>query len=74
MILPTKHISPEKSLLGVGAVVLKALREPCTISELWEEVKNSPGVGSFSRLVLALDLLYIMGAIELESGLLHSLR
>lgn len=74
MILPTKHISPEASLLGVGALVLKALREPQTISDLWEEVGNVPGVGSFPRFVLALDLLYMMGAIDIEAGLLRSLR
>lgn len=44
---------------------------PATVSSLWERVKDSPEVPGFERFVLALDLLYIMGAITLEDGLIR---
>ena len=31
MILPTKHIRPDRALLAVGADVLGCLREPMTV-------------------------------------------
>ncbi|HYO59962.1 ABC-three component system middle component 6 [Archangium sp.] len=71
MILPTKHISTRRSLLGVGAAVLKRLREPQTVSRLWEHVRDEPEVRNFERFVLALDLLYALGAVEFKDGLLR---
>jgi hypothetical protein len=71
MIMPTKHISPQRSLLGVGALVLGQLARPKTVSTLWEQVKALPEVGSFERFVLTLDFLYSIGAISLQDGLLR---
>lgn len=73
MILPTKHISPGHSLLGVGAVVLKALDEAKTTSKLWENVRVREEVATFERFILALDLLYAMGLVEMQDGLLRRL-
>jgi hypothetical protein len=69
MILPTKHISTERSLLGIGAVLLERLDQPRTISGLWERARVIPEVVSFERFVLGLDLLYIVGAIDVVDGL-----
>jgi hypothetical protein len=71
MILPTKHISTERSLLGIGATLLERLDQPRTISGLWERARVIPEVVSFERFVLGLDLLYAIGAIELVDGLVR---
>ena len=74
MILPTKHISTRNSLLGLGSVVLVRLRYPRTVTSLWSDLSKVPEVATFERFVLVLDLLYMMGAIELEEGLLRKCR
>ncbi|MEH2010412.1 ABC-three component system middle component 6 [Nostoc sp.] len=71
MILPTKHISTSHSLLGVGATILEQLYQPRTVSSLWSAVATMPEVATFERFVLTLDLLYAIGAIEMNEGLLH---
>ena len=71
MILPTKHVSFSYSLLGVGAVLLKELSHPLTLTALWDKVRSCKGVGSYQRFILALDMLYLLGAIELQAGLLR---
>ena len=70
MILPTKHISQNEALLGVGATVLSHLQGPMTVSGLWERLRSEPNVGTFERFVLAANLLYIIGAIDMENGLI----
>ena len=74
MILPTKHISTRNSLLGVGATILEHLYQPRTVSSLWNAVSTMPEVATFERFVLTLDLLYTIGAIEMETGLLRRCR
>lgn len=74
MILPTKHIPTSHSLLGVGAKVLAAVERPKTLVALWDQLREQPEVGTFARLVLALDLLYAMSAIDLVDGLITRRR
>ncbi len=76
MILPSKHLPHDRALLTVGAHVLTFLAHPKTVSALWEELNShDAGLAAPSRRItydwflLALDLLYALGAIELESGL-----
>jgi len=77
MILPTKHIRPDRALLGVGAEVLGVLKRPMTVSMLWDEIRsrrsvsNTIAVLDYRWFVLALDLLYIIGAVELDEGLIR---
>jgi hypothetical protein len=74
VILPTKGIAPSRALLAVGARVLSLLEEPKTVSRLWDETKNygsSKAEITFDWFVLALDLLFIMEAIEQERGRLQ---
>lgn len=78
MILPTKHISRERALLTVGARLLARLDFPKTVSALWEEVSkpNTPGDKKkpalrYDAFVLTLDLLYMLGAVHLQNGLLR---
>ncbi len=74
LILPTKHISTSYSLLGVGAKILEQLYNPRTVSSLWSAVATMPEVATFERFVLTLDLLYAIGAIEMDTGLLRRSR
>ena len=76
MILPSKHLSQDRALLTVGAHVLTFLAHPKTVSALWEELnRHDAGLAATPRRItydwflLALDLLYALGTIELESGL-----
>jgi hypothetical protein len=78
MILPTKHLRPERALLTVGADLLRSLREPMTVSRLWDEIRTSRSDGArpfapinYDWFVLALDLLYMAGAVEFERGLVR---
>jgi hypothetical protein len=71
MILPTKHISVRNSLLGVGAIIIEHLDRPRTVASLWSDLSVIPEVATFERFVLVLDLLFIIGAIELQEGLLY---
>lgn len=71
MILPTKHIPTAHSLLGVAALVLSSLERPRTLTALWDRLRAEPRVGTFGRLILALDLLYTVGAVDYDGGLLR---
>jgi hypothetical protein len=80
MILPTKHIRPERALLTIGWEILAALRGPMTVSRVWDEVRRRRGEAAESApiaydwFVLALDLLFAMKAVEFEEGLLRKGR
>lgn len=71
MILPTKHLSPQNSLLGVASKLLAPLGRHPTVTELWLAVRSDKGVGSFERFTLALDLMYAIGVVEFSDGRLH---
>lgn len=74
MILPTKTLPPSRCLLGVGADVLRLLDEPKPLSRLWPEFKSrylpraEATVVPFGWFILSLDLLFVLGAIELDHG------
>jgi len=72
MILPTKHVTPAQSLLGVASLVLERLDRPRTVNQLWEETRTDGAIGTFDRFVIAMDLLFIMGAVELDNGTLRA--
>lgn len=76
MILPSKHLQQDRALLTIGAYVLTYLVWPKTVSALWEELnRHDASVAAMPRKItydwflLALDLLYAIGTIELKSGL-----
>lgn len=80
MILPTKHVRPDCALLGVGGEVLAILGRPMTISMLWDEIRSRRSVGEpnavldYRWFVLALDLIYIIGAVEFDGGLIQKVQ
>ncbi|WP_345942240.1 ABC-three component system middle component 6 [Streptomyces sp. SID2888] len=78
MILPTKGIAPDRALLTVGAQIISELDEPSTVSGLWHLVRMKRAQGenstplTFDWFVLALDLLFAVGAIR--TGPANTLR
>lgn len=77
MILPSKHLSQNRALLTVGARILQHMKRPKTVSALWEDLPchaegnpHSAPILSYDGFVLALDLLFLIGAIEMKEGLL----
>ena len=78
MILPTKHILPDRALLSVGADILRLVREPKTVSSLWDSIRKQRANTSMSSpidyewFILALDFLFIIGAVEYNRGLVEA--
>lgn len=77
MILPKKHLSISESYYGFGAFLLEKLKEPKTVETLWNEYKEAYAAKlysvkfSFDQFVLALDYLYLIGAImQNEEGVI----
>lgn len=76
MILPSKHLPQERALLTIGAAILGHLSHPVTVSALWEQMPRAAAHDKgllpmrYDGFVLALDLLFLIGAIELRDGLL----
>lgn len=73
MILPTKGISVERSLLVIGAEILRLLEASMTVSRLWERLQAGRARGfreslRYDWFVLALDLLFSLGAIGWHRG------
>ena len=69
MILPNKHLQPERSLLNQGAFLLGRLGQPQTVNALWAAARQAPGVRSFDQFCLGLAFLFAVGLIQLEDGL-----
>jgi hypothetical protein len=78
MILPTKGLSADRALLSVGAEILRRLDKPKTVSRVWDHVRHreSSLAGSvpYDWFLLALDLLYLCGAVDFEDGQLRRAR
>lgn len=76
MILPTKKLRPENSLIYIGGTLLSLLDDEKTVSRLWEEFRHERtkklGIDGcdipFDWFVLALDLLHLLGAVNLSAG------
>ena len=70
MLMPTKHVTERNSILGAAGVVLSVITGLVTINELWRRTSGSQEIGTFDRLILALDFLFMIGVIEFQSGLI----
>jgi hypothetical protein len=75
MILPTKGLAVDRALLSVGAELLRRLDRPKTVSRLWEQVRQPQSslleAISYDWFLLAVDLLYLLRAVDFEDGLLR---
>ncbi len=71
MILPNKHLLSQDSLIGVGGLLLtKVGPGGTTVSKLWEAVRDRREVRTFDRFILALDTLFLLGYLNLDTGIL----
>ena len=76
MILPTKRLSQDKAMLTLGGEILSLMDEDKTVSRLWSETKllraKRPGnhgvTVTYDWFILALTLLYALGAVDAENG------
>ncbi|MEK0338250.1 MAG: hypothetical protein QQN41_12535 [Nitrosopumilus sp.] len=75
MLVPEKHTSNSKSILGLGCFVLEFLSTPKTLDEIWTQFRKArkeeqySSSHSFDNLILALDFLFSIGVVnEHESG------
>lgn len=74
MILPKKHISLSASLIGLGGVILEIINKNSkTIDQCWSTLNKkyiAKGIvqkkHSFDNMILAIDLLYMLGAIDYD--------
>ena len=76
MILPNKHLSGARALLGVGGEILAQLQQPREVSDLWNAFRDAR-IGceksepvSFDWFVTALTFLYTVGAVHMADGLI----
>ena len=85
MILPAKHLDADQALITVAAELLSLLAKPQTVSALWTDLHRSRESGpvggqprpiTFDWFVLALDVIFALGAVELTDGRLvrHEVR
>lgn len=51
----------------MGGKVLSLLKNDMPLSELWELSKIKSVVNNYERFVLVLDMLFVMGLIDLEN-------
>lgn len=74
MILPTKHITAHEALIGAGALILETASKPVVLSRLWEDVKTNSSIQTYERFILTLDMLYIIGAIEIKGIMIKRVK
>lgn len=77
MIAPTKGIAPQRALLTVGAQILLASeRQSITVTQAWRRLQkwradhDHDAPLPFWWFVLALDVLYALGTVELREDVL----
>lgn len=73
MILPTKHISMAESILGLaGYISSNVAKHPMSMENIWNQYSKVndtdafPAYHNFNDVILAVDLLYSMGAIDMN--------
>jgi len=77
MILPGKHILPDRALVSVGADVLSVIGNGGTVSDVWTRVKSLRATRTntsplpFDWFILSLTLLYAVSAIELQDNIIR---
>jgi hypothetical protein len=78
MILPSKHLNPDRALLTVGSEILAVMdNRPSTVSSIWDDVRELRASREetsslpFDWFILALSLLYAMSAVEITGDSLR---
>jgi hypothetical protein len=70
MLIPDKYVAVERSLLGQAAAILEVKQPNQTVSELWSVLATSQSGWTFDRFALALALLFGLGVVRLDHGIL----
>ncbi|MGM0714153.1 ABC-three component system middle component 6 [Brevibacillus parabrevis] len=81
VLTPTKNLHEDKTIIKIGARILSILTSPSTVSSAWnsyiqvqkKETNNTIRI-QFDTFILALDFLYIIGAIEYEDDLMWRVK
>lgn len=74
-LLPNKHVPTNRSIVGLGALLIEHLETPSTVSGLWDSVRNKQEIGSFDSFILSLVYLFAIGAVVYEDGsLIRTMR
>ncbi len=71
IILPTKYVPLDFSILGVATIVVQEIQPNDTVSTLWDRLSSNERVGTFNRFAAALTLLYAVRALEFDGGVLR---
>lgn len=71
MILPTKYIPASDSVLGRAGVLLTLRASNPTVSELWYSYRSAKPEATFDSFAESLTLLYLLGAVALDGGVLQ---
>lgn len=70
-LLPDKYIPVEETLIGLGAIALRELDAPASVSSLWRRMMGHKEVATYERFVLTLDFLYAVRAIDFADNLIR---
>jgi hypothetical protein len=68
MILPTKYLREDEALIGVSATLIPLVEKAGNLTELWESAKKLETIGNYERFILALELLYLLGLVDLHNN------
>lgn len=75
MILPTKHLRIEASLIYIGGIIQKIIAAyPMSVDQLWHSTKKEHSIRSceyeitYDWFILALSMLYEIGGIMFVDG------
>ncbi|MCR5976693.1 hypothetical protein GDN83_02800 [Gordonia jinghuaiqii] len=71
MILPTKYIPASDSVLGRAGAILPLRESNPTVSELWHSYRTIRTDESFDSFVEALTLLFMLGVVSIDTGVLQ---
>jgi hypothetical protein len=66
--MPSKYIREDEALIGVGATLLQHIDKKINLSSLWDNVKHIESIGTFERFILTLDLLFLLGLIDVRKN------
>jgi len=81
VLTPTKNLHEDKTIIKIGARILSILTSPSTVSYAWNsyiqvqerETNNTIRI-QLDTFILALDFLYVIGAIEYEDDLMWRVK
>ncbi|GAA2043758.1 hypothetical protein GCM10009720_25790 [Yaniella flava] len=70
MILPTKYVPAADSTLGIAGALLPLRHNNPTVSELWHSFRETRPEATFDSFTESLTLLFLIGTVTLDSGIL----